>query len=346
MSFINSVFGSLQLSLLVFCSIILLCSIGIYFYRIIAVHKGIVANPNFRSLHENPIPRGGGIVFSAIFVFCIFVLWEYDVLAYELLMIIGVGGLGTALFGFFDDIYNIRASRKLIMQIIFSVWAVYWINKYSILPSENFLFFITMPVTIIFLVWTINAYNFIDGIDGMAISGAFYICASLTLIMLLTDGKSDLAIIFFLLMASVSAFIFFNWPPASILMGDSGSIFLGYLFGTFIIITFIQNEISLWTWVVIFSYFFADTTVTLLARLILVKKWYGAHRSHAYQNLARIMNSHLKVTFGVVVYHIIWSLPLALWTIFQPEMAPLAAIVSVFPAFILVYRYGPVLSSS
>ena len=73
----------------------------------------------------------------------------------------------------------------------------------------------------------INAYNFMDGIDGMAIWS--YVSFTLTLITLITNGSLELAVLFILLMASTGAFMLFNWPPASIFMGDSGSIFLGYL---------------------------------------------------------------------------------------------------------------------
>ena len=346
MSFIDTVFGFVTLSVISFSLIVFICSIGIFFYRKVAINRGILANPNFRTLHEFPIPTGGGIVFALIFFTCVFILWIYDILSYDLLMVIGVGGLAAAIFGLLDDIYNIKAFQKLIIQISFSGWILFWIYKYTALSTLGLIQFIAIPLIILLLVWIINAYNFMDGIDGMAVSGAFYISATLTLIMLLMNGKSELAVIFFLLMASVTAFIFFNWPPASILMGDSGSIFLGYLFGSFILITIARGDLSLWTWLVIFGYFIADTTVTLIARLILVKNWYSAHRSHAYQNLARITGSHLKVTVGVIIYHIIWLLPLSLWTVLQPEMVFFAVSLSVIPAFVLAYRYGPVLSSS
>ena len=78
----------------------------------------------------------------------------------------------------------------------------------------------------------------------------------------------------------------------------------------------------------------------------LVKKWYLAHRSHAYQNLARITGSHLKVTGGVIIYNLIWVLPLTLWSALQPEMGVVAAICSIMPASIIAYKYGPKLSLS
>ena len=137
---------------------------------------------------------------------------------------------------------------------------LFWLEGDALFNHLGLLEIITIPILILFIVWMINAYNFMDGIDGMAVSGALCITGTLTLIMLITNGSSELAVLFVLLMTSVGAFIIFNWPPASIFMGDSGSVFLGYVFGSFILITVARDEISLWTWLVIFGYFFADTT--------------------------------------------------------------------------------------
>ena len=185
-----------------------------------------------------------------------------------------------------------------------------------------------------------------DGIDGLAISGATFFSGLLALVMLLTNGSSELISIFLLLMACTAALMVFNWPPASIFMGDSGSIFLGYVFGAIILVTIMNGNISIWTWLVVFGYFFADTTMTQIMRVILVKKWYEAHRSHAYQNLTRITNSHFKVTMGVTAYHLFWISPLAFWTVLQPEFALIACALAVTPGLVFAYIYGPVLSSS
>ena len=129
-------------------------------------------------------------------------------------------------------------------------------------------------------------------------------------------------------------------------MGDSGSIFLGYIFGSFMLITVIENEVSIYTWIIIFGYFFADTTVTLITRLILVKKWYVAHRSHAYQNLARIKRSHSKVTLGVIAYNVLWLFPFSIWSVLEPEKAMFISAFAVFPGILFSFKYGPIMSSS
>ena len=143
-----------------------------YLYRKIAIKAGILADPNFRSLHELPVPRGGGIVFSSVFIIAIFGLWFFKSLSLPFLITLSVGGGAAAIFGFLDDIYNIRASTKLLIQIFLGVWGVYCLYDY--IPSENigWLGMFIFPVIVFFIVGIINAFNFMDVIDGMAVSGA------------------------------------------------------------------------------------------------------------------------------------------------------------------------------
>ena len=319
---------------------------GIILYRRVAISKDIVANPNFRNLHASPIPAGGGIVFSSVFVFSIFFIWWLNQISDDLFWVLAVGGGSAALFGFLDDLKDIRASIKLVVQFFLSGWLLFWFDGGPILYIEWLPALVAIPVSALLLVWMINAYNFIDGIDGMAISAAVFVSGVITLVMLLTNGDPALTVVFVLLLVSSSTFMVFNWPPASIFMGDSGSVFLGYIFGTLIFFTVKSGDISIWTWLIVFGYFFADTTVTQLIRIILVKKWYLPHRSHAYQNLARITGSHLKVTGGVVLYNVVWILPLTLWSAMKPETAILAVVLSITPGLIFSFKYGPMLSSS
>ena len=315
-------------------------------YKKIAIRFSILANPNYRTLHKTLIPKGGGVVFSIIFVISIIFLYLMGQLSESILYTFAFGA-GTASFcGIIDDIKNIKASRKLIIQVVLSYWIIYWLNV------GNLLLFDLIPNTVVILsisfllVWLMNAYNFMDGIDGMAASGAIFISLTLASVLLLTNGPSEVVFVFFVLASSMGGFLIFNWPPASIFMGDAGSVFLGYIFGSLILVTAMSGDISIWTWLVVFGYFFADTTVTQIMRVILVKKWYRAHRSHAYQNLARITGSHLKVTGGVVLYNVVWILPLTLWSAMKPETALFAVVLAITPGAVFAFKYGPVLSTS
>ena len=318
---------------------------GVILYIKLAINFGIISNLNYRTLHDFPTPRGGGIVFSLLFSFTIFVLWYGEEISDQVFYIFGIGGFFATLFGFIDDVRNIKTKIKLAIQLFLGGWAVYWL-EYGDLPIvESIPFLIVTLVALFFMTWMMNAYNFMDGIDGMAASGAIFISLTLATVLFLSEGPVEIITIFILIAATVSGFMFFNWPPATIFMGDAGSVFLGYIFGSLLLFTVLNNYISIWSWIIVFGYFFADTTVTQIMRVILVKKWYLAHRSHAYQNLARVTGSHLKVTGAVILYNI-WIFPLVVWSVLQPEMEVVAAILAVTPAMIVAYKYGPLLSSS
>jgi Fuc2NAc and GlcNAc transferase len=326
---------------------IIACSwTGVFLFKKYAIIARIISNPNYRTLHETPLPRGGGIVFSLLFIIAIFLLWKNLQVSDNLFLMLGVGGGMAALFGFIDDIKSVRASIKLVIQLLLSIWVLYCLFLDNLLPLNWMPTFIIIPSFIFLMVWIINAYNFMDGVDGMAASGAVFSSLTLALVLFLTGNSFELIPIFILIASVISGFIFFNWSPASIFMGDAGSVFLGYIFGSLLLFTALNGYISIWIWITVFGYFFADTTLTQIVRFITIKKWYLPHRSHAYQNLARITGSHLKVTSGVTLYNIIWILPLTLLSALKPEIEVILTMLAICPALVFAYKYGPVLSSS
>jgi len=326
--------------------ILLLSWAGVSLYQKYAIKNEIISNINHRTLHKTPVPRGGGVVFSLLVVFCIFILKVFDNISNFALYIFGFGGLVATLFGFVDDIKDISARVKLIVQLFLSGWVVYWLYSSELLLLNFIPLYVAASLALFFMVWMINAYNFIDGIDGMAASTAVFVSLTLAVMLFVTEGPFEVMVVFVLISTAVCGFMFFNWPPATVFMGDAGSLFLGYMFGSLLLLTVLNGSISIWTWLTVFGYFFSDTTATQIMRVVLVKKWYLAHRSHAYQNLARITDSHFKVTTSVVVYNLLWVFPLTLWSTFQPAMGMVTAFLSIVPALIVAYRYGPKLSSS
>lgn len=322
---------------------------GSWYYRRFALQRGIIAKITFRSLHQRTVSRGGGIVFAGVFSIAVIISWMVDGLPFWLMLSFGFGGVAAAVIGFVDDVTEIRAIKKLFAQFCLAVWI--FASFYKPLYSPYFDSFkgglpILLTLVVPFIsVWFINLYNFIDGIDGMAISGSVFICMAAVIILSITDGDTYFIFIFALLGASCIGFLFLNLPPASIFMGDSGSIFLGYCIGSLMLATIFLGQISIWTWIIILSYFIGDTTTTGVYRVLFVKKWYGVHRSHAYQNLARIYNSHAKITYGITFYHILWALPLAILSALIPRMGPVAAFFALGPAVLCALRFGPRLSS-
>jgi len=123
-------------------------------------------------------------------------------------------------------------------------------------------------------------------------------------------------------------FLCWNWPPAKVFLGDVGSGYLGYIIAVLSLAAARTDPVALWVWLTLGGVFFVDATVTLVRRLLRGERVFEAHRSHAYQWLARRWNSHRKVTVGVVGINLVWLLP---WSVLV-EKFPAYAILGVTAA--------------
>ena len=320
--------------------------LGTRAFQAYAISSGIIANRNFRSLHQHPTPRAGGIVFSFVFICGVLALWAAGTVDTDFMRVIVAGGMVASLSGFADDRLEIGMKTKLAIQAGLAVWVLMSSGGRPLADFPWTPAFIDLALSWLALVWLMNVYNFMDGIDGMAASGSVFLGGGVIVALLLTDADSGLVVACSLLAICSAGFLMFNWPPASIFMGESGSLCLGYCFCVLLTRTVTDGEISIWTWVILFGYFAGDTTTTTVLRMFVTRHWYGEHRSHAYQNLARIWDSHSRVVRGVSLYHVLWLLPLAVWSVLMPATAPLAAALALGPVVVLTLRYGPMLSSS
>jgi Fuc2NAc and GlcNAc transferase len=321
-------------------------------YRAFAVHRAIVASPNFRSLHQRPTPRGGGIVFAFVCVLGAAALWSLGVFGSNLALAFIVGGSVATLVGFLDDTRHLPARWKFLTQSVLAGWVLFILGGGPLVHIPQGPPFGDVVVSWLGLVWLMNVYNFMDGIDGMAATGAVFFSVGSILVMVAggigQEGPKALgpALLLALLGVSTLGFLIFNWPPASVFMGDAGSLFLGLTFGTLIANTILTGTMSLWTWLILFAYFLGDTTTTAAVRVFTTPGWYREHRSHAYQNLARIWDSHLAVVAGASLYHLLWLLPLALWSTLSPQTAPVAAALAFLPVIAWTLRHGPLRSNA
>lgn len=322
---------------------------GSWLYRRLALQRGIVAKLNSRTLHETVVPRGGGIAFTAVFAVAVIIGWLMGDVSTDGMLCFGLGGAAAGMAGFIDDVYDVPAAKKLIIQVCLSAWIFATLigALYAPLARElDAVWAVVLAALFLFVpVWLINLYNFIDGIDGLAVSGALFICIAAIIVLGLTGGDRAFILIFALIAVACLGFLPMNMPPASMFMGDAGSIFLGYCSSALVLATVLTGQMSVWTWLCILGYFVADTTTTTALRFFMVKRWYGVHRSHAYQNLARIYKSHAKVTYGVMLYDVVWALPLAVWSARHPRSAYVDAILVLVPAVLWTLRFGPRLSS-
>ena len=321
----------------------LLSFLGIYLLKKYALQLNLVAIPNERSLHNKVIPRGGGVIIAIIFLAFNLVFYiSGQMKTAEFLALFG-GGLIMSVTSFLDDILELKASIRFLIQFLAVGWGLYWVGG---IPSIAFfeglsgLYVIANGIAVVLLVWFINAFNFMDGIDGMATSGATFFSLSVGGYFL-WQGIEPYGSLLIILAACSLAFLYFNWPPAKMFLGDSGSTFFGYFFGVILIITVKNSSLSIWTWLIILAYFITDTTTTTFLRLCLVKRWYLPHRSHAYQNLARVLDNHKFVTSLITGINVFYLLPLAYLSIEYQQYGWLGFLASVIPIFVFVLRYGP-----
>jgi Fuc2NAc and GlcNAc transferase len=271
--------------------------------------------PNERSSHITPTPRGGGIAFVTTSLFGFLLLLLNNTLNRTELLSLCCAGVIVAIAGHLDDRQKISgATVRLVLHAISAVILIIGVG----IPSELAIFEHTVNTGIVgsilgvvYLVWLLNLFNFMDGTDGIAASEAIFVLltgAFLNYHVLADASHSAAAVI---LAASTFGFLLFNWSPAKIFMGDVGSGYLGIVVGGLSLIAANQDPELLWVWIILLAVFVSDATVTLIRRLLRKQKPHVAHRSHAYQHLAIRLNSHAKVSLLVLAVNIAWLLPIA-----------------------------------
>ncbi len=291
--------------------------------------------PGGRRSHCQPTPRGGGLAIVATTLGGIALSWWFGTMPASLAATFLAGGLAIAAIGIWEDYSGISRRLRLLVQTVVAIWVTCHLpGTVFALSDTSFLAQNLGHVTeVISLVWLINLYNFMDGIDGLAASESIFVAIAATLLLI---DQASLAIPLNLLAAGATGFLIWNWPPARIFMGDSGSCFIGFVLGVTALACFRQQPQQIGVWLILLGVFLIDATITLMRRVLLGQKWYEPHRSHAYQRLSQRWHSHAKVTSAIIALNIFWLLPCAAivnvfrehagWVIVL-SLAPLACVV-------------------
>ena len=300
--------------------------------------------PNERSSHITPTPRGGGIAFVTTSLIGFLLLLLNDALNATELFALCCAGSIVAIAGHLDDRQKISgATVRLVLHAISAVILIIGVG----IPSELALFDQTVNTGIIgsilgvvYLVWLLNLFNFMDGTDGIAASEAIFVLLAGALLSyhVLSDANHSPAAI--VLAASTFGFILYNWSPAKIFMGDVGSGYLGIVVAGLSLIAANQDPELLWVWIILLAVFVSDATVTLIRRLLRKQKPHVAHRSHAYQHLAIRLNSHAKVSLLVLAVNIAWLLPIAFLVADKQLAGTTGVIIAYVPLLIAALAFG------
>ncbi|QIH09991.1 MULTISPECIES: glycosyltransferase family 4 protein [unclassified Pseudomonas] len=307
-----------------------------------ALAHSLIDTPNARSSHSIPTPRGGGVAIVVVFLLGLPVLALIGEVSWSSVWSLLGSGAAVAALGFLDDHGHIAARWRLLGHFVSAIWALLWIGglpPLAVFGISLDLGWLGYALAAIYLVWMLNLYNFMDGIDGIASLEAICVCLGGAALYYLV-GESASAILPMTLACAVLGFLFWNFPPARIFMGDAGSGFLGLTLGTLSLQAAWTKPELLWSWIILLGVFVVDATFTLLRRLLRGDKVYEAHRSHGYQYASRHFGKHLPVTLAVGVINIIWLLPVALWVGLGGVDGLLGVLIAYTPLVVLAILYS------
>ena len=269
-----------------------------YFIRKYAIKKALVDMPGDRTSHDTPTPRGGGIAFVAIWILILILGAATGYLDNGLMRLIVPASLLIAIVGFLDDHYNLSSVFRFVVQIIAASIFISFLYSMDSSTSDSavwYLYYAKAFLKIIAIVWSINLFNFMDGIDSLASVEGIYIFFVGGIFILLIGGEVEGSLVI-VLSFSICGFLVWNLPPAKIFMGDTGSNFLGFIVPAFALICERKYGVPLAVWVILYGAFWYDALLTLIRRVIRKEKWYLPHKLHAYQRMHQSGMSHGKVS--------------------------------------------------
>ena len=271
-----------------------------FLLKISFLNIGFVDRPNKRSNHSSPVALGGGIaIISIIATFSFFMVPGWHTLnTIILLLLFSISVI--------DDFLNVNILTRLFTHLI---CAFLYVNIYlenfflDFLSSNIFLLKVIVYIlSILSLAWFINIFNFMDGIDGITAVETISIGMGLFLIILICGGRSEVGLSGLVLAASALGFMWWNWSPSQLFLGDVGSIPLGFIIG-WLLLQILPTPLWLIS-VIIPLYYLSDATITLIIRCLNREKFWLPHRKHFYQLATSRGLSHAHIASTILILNV------------------------------------------
>ncbi len=304
----------------------LLCGVYLRFARA----RQVLDVPSERSSHSRPTPHGGGVAFVPAFILGLLLTarlygaWE------DVFVTLATIALALMVLGVIDDLRGLSVRLRLMLYSLACLWMAF-----TVLPAndaENALrsgvLLLLMTLT---LLWAVNLFNFMDGIDGIAAIQTILACCCAALLSMLTGRGGDYALFCLLLAAAHGGFLFWNYPPARLFMGDAGSVPSGFLLASLALVGAVQGHLNPLCWLILLGVFVTDASWTLVWRMGTGQAFTQPHRNHAYQRLSRHWDSHRRVDLLLLAITALWLFPLASAGQLWPNSAPFMVILAYLP---------------
>jgi UDP-GlcNAc:undecaprenyl-phosphate GlcNAc-1-phosphate transferase len=299
--------------------------------------------PNHRSSHTVPTPTAGGLAIVATFFLgmaIIYCLADETMITQKFFLGFTFSSLLIAGMSLYDDYKQKPLSLRLITQVIAILVVISFgivITDINLSISGNTALGIWgYLITFIWILGLTNAYNFMDGLNGMA-GGNAVVTAFFLGFVSFGQGSNFTYIVCYTIVAGTLGFLIFNFPKGRLFMGDVGSTFLGFTFATLAIISSLYDNAhtSLLVIPLLLFHFIYDTFFTFIRRLIAGENVFQAHRTHLYQLLNRMGYSHTKVTLFYCAMGIFQGIGV-LWMMTIPDVERLLAFTP-YLAFQILY---------
>src|SRR6202047_4143475 len=271
--------------------------------------RGWVAPPiQHRDLHEIPLPRLGGI--PIVFAFLVAIAAALligrhspasDILpSVRPLLTILIPGTLIFLLGVYDDIHSVGPYTKFAVQGVAAVMLFAGGLRILELPvlfgARHLPWYIGLPITVLWVIGITNAFNLIDGLDGLAAGSALF-STFVVFVVAISSGASSMSLLTIVLAGAILGFLRFNFNPATIFLGDSGSLFIGFILSALALAgaqkapTFVAVGIP----VVSFGLPILETLLSIMRRLISGRPIFSADREHIHHNLLQLGFSQRQV---------------------------------------------------
>lgn len=314
--------------------------------KIVGDKLNIIALQNERTIHNGRIVRIGGYAIYISFIICAYIFLKTDVQINSILF----SSFLVFMIGLYDDIHDVSSKVKLLVEIIAASIIIFYgkimLRGFTIpyLPGD-ICEWISIGITYLWIIGITNAINLIDGLDGLSSGISTIVLVTLSLTSL-HFGRTDIAALSLLLAGATVGFLFYNFNPASIFMGDNGALFLGFMISVISLLGFGYKSSAFFTLgapIIVLAVPIMDTIMAILRRKLRKKKFSDADREHLHHQLMFNLNLGQKKSV-LILYGATVLFSLSSYIYLFDKKAAIALFVLLVIAFELFVEYTQMIS--